>query len=108
MEDLGSVVRRLDRLESVEAIRDLVARYCWGADRRVRVAMSVHAEQALLRGAGSVEVVGGALARVSRWAPPPGAPGLYASPQVLHDSVRTPISTLPVPLTSLSVGPSAP
>jgi serine/threonine-protein kinase len=80
----------------------------WGADRRVRVAMSVHAEQALLRGAGSVEVVGGALARVSRWAPPPGAPGLYASPQVLHDSVRTPISTLPVPLTSLSVGPSAP
>jgi|GEM_PF-564009 serine/threonine-protein kinase len=79
----------------------------WGADSRVRVAMSVHAEEALLRSASSMEVVGGALARVSRWAPPAGKPGLFASPQVLHDSVRTPVSTLPVPLTALTVGPAA-
>ncbi|NUQ74668.1 MAG: serine/threonine protein kinase [Polyangiaceae bacterium] len=77
----------------------------WGSDSRVRVAISVHADEALLRSSPSVEVVGGALARVSRWAPPAGSPGLFVSPQVLHGSARTPLATLPVPLTRLSVRP---
>jgi serine/threonine-protein kinase len=94
-------------LETAETLyRTLAER--WGADSRVRVAVSVHAEEALLRSASSVEVVGGALARVSRWAPPQGAQGLFASPQVLHDAVRPPISTLPVPLTSLTLTPAPP
>ena len=31
---IESIVQRLERLESIDAIRDLVARYCWGADHR--------------------------------------------------------------------------
>jgi len=78
----------------------------WGANRRVRVAVSVHADEALLR-SGSSMVVGGALARVSRWAPPQGAQGLFASPQALHDSERPPPpSSKPVPLIALL--PAAP
>jgi ketosteroid isomerase-like protein len=34
MASLDDVLTRLDMLESREEIRDLVSRYCWGADRR--------------------------------------------------------------------------
>ncbi|WP_420112324.1 nuclear transport factor 2 family protein [Pseudactinotalea sp.] len=34
VDELASVVQRLEQLESINAIRDLVATYCWGADHR--------------------------------------------------------------------------
>ncbi|SED67081.1 nuclear transport factor 2 family protein [Ruania alba] len=34
MDELASITRRLHHLESLEEIRDLAARYCWGADHR--------------------------------------------------------------------------
>lgn len=36
MTDAADLLSRLERLEAIEAIRDLVHRYCWGADHRDR------------------------------------------------------------------------
>jgi serine/threonine-protein kinase len=67
------------------------------ANRRVRVAVAVHADEALLRSGTSV-VVGGPLARVSRWAPPQGGHGLFASPEALQGFASPPPSIQVVPL----------
>lgn len=98
--------KRNDRRALIETARSLyrTLERRWGADSRVRVAVAVHAEEARFRCAQGIEVVGGALTRVSRWAPPAGGRGLYASPQVLSDSERPPPTSMRVPLTSLGVG----
>ncbi len=54
-----------------------------GADLRIRVATSMHVDDALVRTASPSEIVGGAIVRMSSWAPPPTAWGLFATPSAL-------------------------
>jgi eukaryotic-like serine/threonine-protein kinase len=54
------------------------------ADPRVRVAVCLHVDQAVVRSARQ-EIVGGAIVRMSVWTPPPGARGLWATPEALRD-----------------------
>jgi serine/threonine-protein kinase len=53
------------------------------ADPRVRVATCLHVDDALVRAAAPKDIVGGAIVRMSSWAPPPTAWGLFATPSAL-------------------------
>ena len=53
------------------------------ADPRVHVAIGMHLDDALVRASSPAEVVGGAIVRMSSWAPPPTARGLFATPSAL-------------------------
>jgi serine/threonine-protein kinase len=53
------------------------------ADHRVQVAIGMHVDDALVRAAAPTEVVGGAIVRLSAWAPPSTASGLFVTPSAL-------------------------
>jgi serine/threonine-protein kinase len=53
------------------------------ADPRVHVAIGMHVDDALVRASSPAEIVGGAIVRMSSWAPPPTARGLFATPSAL-------------------------
>ncbi len=53
------------------------------ADLRVRLAVSIHVDDALVRTSASREVVGGAIVRMSSWAPSTTTWGLFATPSAL-------------------------
>ena len=55
------------------------------ADARVHVATCIHVDDALIRAAAPQEIVGGAIVRMSAWAPPSTAWGLFATPSALVD-----------------------
>jgi tRNA A-37 threonylcarbamoyl transferase component Bud32 len=53
------------------------------ADSRVHVATCMHVDDALVRTSAPSEIVGGAIVRMSSWAPPATAWGLFATPAAL-------------------------
>ena len=53
------------------------------ADLRVRLAICVHVDDALVRTSPAREVVGGAIVRMSSWAPSMTTWGLFATPSAL-------------------------
>jgi eukaryotic-like serine/threonine-protein kinase len=53
------------------------------ADLRVHVATCMHVDDALVRASAPSEIIGGAIVRMSSWAPPPTARGLFATPSAL-------------------------
>lgn len=53
------------------------------ADLRVHVAIGMHVDDALVRASSPAEIVGGAIVRLSSWAPPATVSGLFATPSAL-------------------------
>ncbi len=53
------------------------------ADLRVHVVTCVHVDDALIRASSPSEILGGAIVRMSSWAPPATVKGLFATPSAL-------------------------